>query len=63
LDSIFDPFQTSTTGGSGLGMAIVYRIVQDHHGRIVINSKPGAGTTITVHLPAKNTRFALPLVQ
>ncbi len=63
LDSIFDPFQTSTTGGSGLGMAIVYRIVQDHHGRISIDSKPGAGTTITVHFPAKNTRYALPLVQ
>ena len=63
LDSIFDPFQTSTTGGSGLGMAIVYRIVQDHRGRINIDSKPGAGTTITVRLPAKSTRPALPLVQ
>ncbi len=63
LDSIFDPFQTSTTGGSGLGMAIVYRIVQDHHGRINIDSKPGAGTTVIVRLPAKSTRPALPLVQ
>jgi signal transduction histidine kinase len=63
LDSIFDPFQTSTTGGSGLGMAIVYRIVQDHRGRINIDSKPGAGTTIIVRLPAKSTRPALPLVQ
>jgi two-component system, NtrC family, sensor histidine kinase PilS len=63
LDSIFDPFQTSTTGGSGLGMAIVYRIVQDHRGRINIDSKPDAGTTIVVRLPAKSTRPALPLVQ
>lgn len=51
LDSIFDPFQTSTTGGSGLGMAIVYRIIQDHQGRISIESKPGSGTTVTVQLP------------
>jgi two-component system sensor histidine kinase PilS (NtrC family) len=52
LDSIFDPFQTSTTGGSGLGMAIVYRIIQDHQGRISIESKPGSGTIVTVRLPA-----------
>ena len=44
-------------------MAIVYRIVQDHRGRINIDSKPGAGTAIIVRLPAKSTRPALPLVQ
>jgi two-component system sensor histidine kinase PilS (NtrC family) len=63
LDSIFDPFQDSTTGGSGLGMAIVYRIVQDHNGQITINSKPGSGTTITVHLPMKSTEILQPLLQ
>jgi signal transduction histidine kinase len=63
LESIFDPFQISTTGGSGLGMAIVYRIIQDHKGRINIDSKPGIGTTITVRLPAKATQIAQPLIQ
>jgi len=52
MESIFDPFQDSTTGGSGLGMAIVYRIVQDHHGHIFIESTVSRGTTITVRLPA-----------
>lgn len=52
MESIFDPFQDSTTGGSGLGMAIVYRIVQDHHGHIFIDSTVSRGTTITVRLPA-----------
>ncbi|PWT90899.1 MAG: hypothetical protein C5B54_06300 [Acidobacteria bacterium] len=60
LSSIFDPFQQSTTGGSGLGMAIVYRIIQDHHGSISVESKPGSGTTISVHLPARTPQ---PLLQ
>jgi len=38
-------------GGTGIGMAIVYRIVQDHGGRLRVDSRPGAGTTITVELP------------
>ena len=63
LDSIFDPFQKSTTGGSGLGMAIVYRIIQDHNGRIFIESIPGAGTTITIHLPVSSSRLIQPLLQ
>ncbi len=62
LDSIFDPFQDSTTGGSGLGMAIVYRIVQDHHGTISIDSAPGRGTTVTLVLPAQ-TNMVQPLLQ
>jgi two-component system sensor histidine kinase PilS (NtrC family) len=52
LDSIFDPFQESTTGGSGLGMAIVYRIIEDHHGQIQVDSTLKRGTTMTILLPA-----------
>lgn len=63
LDSIFDPFQSSTTGGSGLGMAIVYRIVQDHQGNISIDSSPGAGTTVTIHLPSKPAPVVQRLLQ
>ncbi len=37
--------------GTGIGMAIVYRIVQDHGGRLHVDSRPGGGTTITVELP------------
>jgi signal transduction histidine kinase len=63
LDSIFDPFHDSTTGGSGLGMAIVYRIIQDHHGRISIDSQPKEGTTITVSLPTAGRESVQPLLQ
>lgn len=62
LDSIFDPFQESTTGGSGLGMAIVYRIVQDHRGQIYVDSKLSRGTTVTVKLPTQ-TQSIQPLLQ
>lgn len=48
----FQPFHSSFAGGSGLGLSIVYRIVQEHGGRIQVQSRPGAGTTITLALPA-----------
>lgn len=62
MESIFDPFQDSTTGGSGLGMAIVYRIVQDHHGQVLIDSQVSRGTTITIRLPAQ-AQLVQPLLQ
>jgi len=49
---LFQPFRTSFPSGTGLGMAISYRIVQEHGGRIEVRSQEGAGTTITVSLPA-----------
>jgi two-component system, NtrC family, sensor histidine kinase PilS len=52
---LFQPFRTSFPSGTGLGMAISYRIVQEHGGRIEVSSQEGAGTTITVSLPASAT--------
>jgi two-component system sensor histidine kinase PilS (NtrC family) len=51
LDAIFQPFRGSFAKGSGLGMAIVHRIVSDYSGEIQVTSKPGAGTTVQVRLP------------
>ncbi len=51
---IFQPFHTSFPGGVGLGMAIVYQIVQQHQGQIAIESRVGRGTSIEITLP----RFA-----
>lgn len=48
---LFQPFQSFFDGGTGIGMAIVYRIVQEHGGRLSIDSRPGQGTTIAVELP------------
>jgi two-component system sensor histidine kinase PilS (NtrC family) len=49
--NLFHPFHSLFDGGTGIGMAIVYRIVQDHGGRLRVDSRPGGGTTITVELP------------
>ena len=51
LRRIFEPFYSTRKGGTGLGMSISHRIVQDHGGRISVESEPGHGTTITVLLP------------
>jgi len=51
LNRLFTPFSTAFDGGTGLGMAIVRRIVEDHGGAIDAESRPGAGTTVTVLLP------------
>jgi len=51
LPKIFDPFVTTKADGNGLGLAVVYSIIQTHRGSIRANSQPGRGTTFTVSLP------------
>jgi len=53
LDKIFDPgFTTKGVGvGTGLGLSICFQIIQEHQGNILVESKPGAGTTFTIVLP------------
>ena len=53
LDTLFQPFHGTFARGSGLGLAIVYRIVSDYNGEIQVSSQPGAGTTVSVRLPAR----------
>lgn len=48
---LFQPFTSFFDQGAGVGMAIVYRIVQEHSGRLGVVSAPGVGTTIRVTLP------------
>ncbi len=52
LDRIFDPFFTTKQKGSGLGLSAVYSIIRNHDGRITVESKAGAGSIFTFHLPA-----------
>ncbi len=54
LESIFDPFFTTRNDGTGLGLSISQRIVQNHGGKLGIESREGEGTTVTLLLP--NTR-------
>ncbi len=50
-DAIFEPFITSKTGGSGLGLVITKQIIESHHGTITCTSRTGDGCTFTIMLP------------
>jgi two-component system sensor histidine kinase PilS (NtrC family) len=56
--NLFHPFKSFFDSGSGIGMAIVYRIVQEHRGKIRVDSRPGAGTTISIELPVEGAAAA-----
>jgi K+-sensing histidine kinase KdpD len=54
---IFEPFMTyGKKHGTGLGMAIVKKVIDDHHGTIDIESEMGHGTTITIRFPVKTLK-------
>jgi signal transduction histidine kinase len=60
-ERVFDRFyrgDVATEGGSGLGLSIVHRIVRDYDGEVQVTSKPGAGTSVLVRLPARTTVVA-----
>ena len=56
IPRVFDPFFTTRPGGTGLGLAMVHRAVEAHHGRILVNGAVGGGAEFTVYLPAQNER-------
>jgi PAS domain S-box-containing protein len=53
LDKIFGPFFTTRAKGIGIGLAICKKIVEQHDGKIDVESKVGKGTTFTIKLPKK----------
>jgi two-component system, cell cycle sensor histidine kinase and response regulator CckA len=54
LPHIFEPFYTTkdVDKGTGLGLAMAYGIIRNHHGTVCCQSSPGAGACFTIHLPA-----------
>ena len=50
---VFEPFYTTKSQGLGLGMPYAQKVIEQHRGTVSIESRPGAGTTIRVELPAE----------
>jgi two-component system, NtrC family, sensor histidine kinase HydH len=51
LDRVFDPYFTTKPAGTGLGLAMVQKILEEHGGQIHITSSPDSGTKVTLSLP------------
>jgi two-component system sensor histidine kinase PilS (NtrC family) len=56
LPHIFEPFFSTKPEGSGIGLALVYRVVEEHGGSIEVRSRVGEGTTFTLTMPAPDGR-------
>ena len=54
LSHVFEPFFSTKSEGTGLGLALVHRVVQEHGGDIDVRSSPGLGTTFTLTLPSRH---------
>lgn len=53
IAQVFNPFYSSKPNGTGLGLAVSYRIVREHNGNIEIESTPGKGTLVKIFLPVE----------
>ena len=59
IAKLFSPYHTTKTGGHGLGLMIVQRIMRDHGGHVGIESKEGTGTVVTLQFPQKHRRVRM----
>jgi signal transduction histidine kinase len=58
LDKIFEPFFSKRAGGTGLGLAIARQMIDNHRGRIDVESALAKGTTFRIRLPRRHNRAA-----
>jgi two-component system nitrogen regulation sensor histidine kinase GlnL len=56
LEKLFTPFYTTRDRGTGLGLALCHKLVEEHRGSLRLQSRFGEGTTVRVVLPAAETR-------
>jgi signal transduction histidine kinase len=59
LSRVFEPYFTTKTSGTGLGLLIVRRIVREHGGELSIESSAGKGLTVTIRLPHVDRRVRM----
>jgi signal transduction histidine kinase len=52
LEKIWEPFYTTKTSGTGLGLAVSHRIIREHGGTVDVQSGVGVGTTFTIRFPS-----------
>jgi len=55
LEKIWDPFFTTKSSGSGLGLSVSAKIIREHGGTVDVQSRLGHGTTFTIHLPSHSS--------
>ncbi len=53
-EKIFHPFFTTKEKGTGLGLAVIHKIITDHNGTVDLETTPGGGSTFTIRLPLKS---------
>ncbi|HDN94864.1 MAG TPA: PAS domain-containing sensor histidine kinase, partial [Nitrospirae bacterium] len=51
IKNIFNPFFTTKSQGTGLGLAVTHKIIQEHNGKIEVESHTGRGTIFKIYLP------------
>ncbi len=56
VDKVFEPYFTTKRSGTGLGLATVKKVVEEHQGQIRLESEPDKGTTLTILMPAPKPR-------
>jgi signal transduction histidine kinase len=56
-EKIFDLYFTTKSGGSGIGLAMTYRILQLHHGSVEVQSRPVRGTEFQLRIPLSATEW------
>ncbi len=51
IDKLGEPFYSNKEKGTGLGLMVCFKIIEEHHGKIEFDSEEGKGTTVTIYLP------------
>jgi len=61
LSKIFEPYFTTKSNGTGLGLTVVYKVMKEHHGDVRVDSKEGVGTCFSLVFPVpESQRLTLP---